>query len=194
MADRDHQQLSDFDNEYGKALLANAAMRLFLRQEARELAYVKGASKLSDEAIDAISALKTVRGPLLDGLPDERVARPGHHADRRRPTGVLDRELRPGARRADPPARAQRNRQTGLAGAMRLLVNDEWQEATAAVLGDRGVMQIRIAIALLRNPQVRAALVAIALLIVLLPGSLRRASWASSTSRQKAPAAAKAAW
>ena len=32
------QQLSDFDNEHGKALLANAAMRLFLRQEARELA------------------------------------------------------------------------------------------------------------------------------------------------------------
>ena len=49
------QQLSDFDNEHGKALLANAAMRLFLRQEARELAYVKDALALSEEAIEAIS-------------------------------------------------------------------------------------------------------------------------------------------
>jgi DNA helicase HerA-like ATPase len=56
------QQLSDFDNEHGKALLANAAMRLFLRQEARELTYVKGALDLTGEAIQAISALQTVRG------------------------------------------------------------------------------------------------------------------------------------
>ena len=78
------QQLSDFDNEHGKALLANAAMRLFLRQEARELAYVKGALKLTDEAIDAISSLKTVRGAVLHRLPDERLARRGHDPDRRR--------------------------------------------------------------------------------------------------------------
>jgi DNA helicase HerA-like ATPase len=56
------QQLSDFDNEHGKALLANAAMRLFLRQEARELSYVKESLALTDEAIDAISQLQTVRG------------------------------------------------------------------------------------------------------------------------------------
>ncbi len=56
------QQLSDFDNEHGKALLANAAMRLFLRQETRELAYMKDTLALSDEAIDAISQLQTVRG------------------------------------------------------------------------------------------------------------------------------------
>ena len=56
------QQLSDFDNEHGKALLANAAMRLFLRQEARELSYVKDALALSEEAIEAISQLQTVRG------------------------------------------------------------------------------------------------------------------------------------
>jgi len=56
------QQLSDFDNEHGKALLANAAMRLFLRQEARELAYVKESLTLTDEAIEAISQLQTVRG------------------------------------------------------------------------------------------------------------------------------------
>jgi TraG P-loop domain len=56
------QQLSDFDNEHGKALLANAAMRLFLRQEARELSYVKDSLALSEQAIDAISQLQTVRG------------------------------------------------------------------------------------------------------------------------------------
>jgi type IV secretory pathway VirB4 component len=56
------QQLSDFDNEHGKALLANAAMRLFLRQEARELAYVRDSLDLTGEAIDAISQLQTVRG------------------------------------------------------------------------------------------------------------------------------------
>ena len=56
------QQLSDFDNEHGKALLSNAAMRLFLRQEARELAYVKDSLRLSEQAIDAISQLQTVRG------------------------------------------------------------------------------------------------------------------------------------
>ena len=87
------QQLSDFDNEHGKALLANAAMRLFLRQEARELAYVKEALGLTDEAIEAISQLRTVRGQLLHRLPDERHARTGHAPDRGRPAGVLDREL-----------------------------------------------------------------------------------------------------
>ena len=56
------QQLSDFENDHGRALLANAAMRLFLRQEARELAYVRETLGLSGEAIDAIGSLKTVRG------------------------------------------------------------------------------------------------------------------------------------
>jgi type IV secretory pathway VirB4 component len=56
------QQLSDFETEHGRALLANAAMRLFLRQEARELAYAKEALALSDGAIEAIAGLQTVRG------------------------------------------------------------------------------------------------------------------------------------
>jgi hypothetical protein len=56
------QQLSDFENEHGRALLANASMRLFLRQEARELAYVQETLKLTGEAIEAIGSLKTVRG------------------------------------------------------------------------------------------------------------------------------------
>jgi hypothetical protein len=56
------QQLSDFETEHGKALLSNAAMRLFLRQEARELGYAREALALSDGAIEAISTLQTVRG------------------------------------------------------------------------------------------------------------------------------------
>ena len=56
------QQLSDFETEHGRALLANAAMRLFLRQEARELAYAKDALALSDGAIESIASLQTVRG------------------------------------------------------------------------------------------------------------------------------------
>ncbi|MGO9490133.1 MAG: VirB4 family type IV secretion system protein [Solirubrobacteraceae bacterium] len=56
------QQLSDFDNEHGRALLANAAMRLFLRQEAAELARMRDTLNLSEEALAAISSLKTVRG------------------------------------------------------------------------------------------------------------------------------------
>jgi type IV secretory pathway VirB4 component len=61
------QQLSDFDNEHGKALLANAAMRLILRQEPRELAYAQQALKLSDEAIEVIASLRSVRGQYSTG-------------------------------------------------------------------------------------------------------------------------------
>ncbi len=56
------QQLSDFDNEHGRALLANATMRLFLRQLPRELAYAKQTLGLSDQAVEAISQLETRRG------------------------------------------------------------------------------------------------------------------------------------
>ena len=103
------QQLSDFDNEHGKALLANAAMRLFLRQEARELSYVKGAGAHRRGDRRDLPAADRARA-TLDGLPDERLARTGDAADRRRAAGVLDRELRPRARRAHPPAGAQGER------------------------------------------------------------------------------------
>lgn len=55
------QQLKDFDNEHGRALIDNAAMKLFLRQEKRELAYVREALGLTATEIDAISQLQTVR-------------------------------------------------------------------------------------------------------------------------------------
>jgi hypothetical protein len=60
------QQLSDFENEHGRALLANATMRLFLRQEARELAYVQQALGLSAPALAAIGELNTVKGSHAD--------------------------------------------------------------------------------------------------------------------------------
>jgi hypothetical protein len=60
------QQLSDFENEHGRALLANATMRLFLRQESRELAYVREALGLSEEALAAIGDLTTVKGSHSD--------------------------------------------------------------------------------------------------------------------------------
>ncbi len=60
------QQLSDFENEHGRALLANATMRLFLRQEARELAYVKDTLGLSEPALEAIGELSTVKGAHAD--------------------------------------------------------------------------------------------------------------------------------
>jgi hypothetical protein len=60
------QQLSDFENEHGRALLTNATMRLFLRQETRELSYVKDALGLSEPALSAIGDLKTVKGAFAD--------------------------------------------------------------------------------------------------------------------------------
>lgn len=55
------QQLSDFDTPYGRALLKNAAMRLFLHQDATELDYMQGALDLTSEQVAAISALQTAK-------------------------------------------------------------------------------------------------------------------------------------
>ncbi|MHB1836019.1 MAG: hypothetical protein ACYCXW_13740, partial [Solirubrobacteraceae bacterium] len=55
------QQLSDFDNEHGRALLGNAAMRLFLRQDAKELSYMQAALDLTDEQAAAIAGLQTAK-------------------------------------------------------------------------------------------------------------------------------------
>jgi DNA helicase HerA-like ATPase len=127
------QQLSDFDNEHGRALLANAAMRLFLRQEARELAYVKGTLNLTGEAIDAISTLTTVRGQfstayLMNGSRGQGTLQIGvasmeywiASSDPARDEHIRQRALRETQKKGWP--------------AMRLLVNDEWQEAVAVEL------------------------------------------------------------
>ena len=127
------QQLSDFDCEYGTALLANAAMRLFLRQETRELAYVKGALKLTDEAIDAISTLKTVRGAfstayLMNGTRGEGTLQIG--------VGPLEYWIASSDPARDEPVRrhALRQAQQQSWPALRLLVSEEWQAAAASEL------------------------------------------------------------
>jgi DNA helicase HerA-like ATPase len=55
------QQLSDFDNEHGRALLANAAMKVFLRQQSGELAHAQAAIRLTDEEVHTISSLRTAK-------------------------------------------------------------------------------------------------------------------------------------
>jgi hypothetical protein len=55
------QQLSDFAGEYGRALIRNSTMQLFLRQSPDELRYVQDALRLSEEEIRAIGRLKTVK-------------------------------------------------------------------------------------------------------------------------------------
>ena len=92
------QQLSDFDCEYGKALVANATMQLYLRQLARELAYFKGDKATHRPGNRDDRRAENGQGPFLDGLPDQRLTRRGNHPDRCRVTRALDRELRPRAR------------------------------------------------------------------------------------------------
>jgi hypothetical protein len=55
------QQLSDFDNEHGRALLKNAAMQLFLGQDAKELSYMRDTLALTGEQLAAIGALRTAK-------------------------------------------------------------------------------------------------------------------------------------
>jgi DNA helicase HerA-like ATPase len=124
------QQLSDFDNEHGRALLANAAMRLFLRQEARELSYVKGALKLSDEAIEAISSLKTVRGAfstayLMNGSRGEGTLQIG--------VGALEYWIASSDPARDEHIRRRALRETSDDGwaALRLLADENWQQQVA---------------------------------------------------------------
>jgi DNA helicase HerA-like ATPase len=131
------QQLSDFDNEHGKALLANAAMRLFLRQEARELTYVKDALKLTDEAIDAISSLRTVRGAystayLMNGTRGQGTIQIG--------VGPWEYWIASSDPARDEPIRQRALRESGgdSWAALKLLVQEEWQEHLAAELEGAG--------------------------------------------------------
>jgi hypothetical protein len=127
------QQLSDFDNEHGKALLANAAMRLFLRQEARELSYVKDSLALTNEAIDAISQLQTVRGRystayLMNGARGQGALQIA--------VGALEYWIA-----TSDPARDEHIRQRALREsgqdpwrALELLANEQWQQSAAGHL------------------------------------------------------------
>ena len=124
------QQLSDFDNENGKALLANAAMRLFLRQEARELTYVKESLDLTDEAIEAISALQTVRGRhssayLMNGTRGQGTIQI--------PVGPLEYWIASSDPARDEPVRRRAMRESAEDPweALALLGDGDWQERSA---------------------------------------------------------------
>lgn len=56
------QQITDFDTEYGKALLANARMRVSGRQEAQELEQMRKALRNTEEREAAMAQLRTVPG------------------------------------------------------------------------------------------------------------------------------------
>ncbi|HTZ62664.1 MAG TPA: hypothetical protein VMB51_01015 [Solirubrobacteraceae bacterium] len=127
------QQLSDFENEHGKALLANAAMRLFLRQQARELAYVKDSLALSDAAIEAISELRTVRGHyatayLMNGTRGAGTVQIG--------VGALEYWIATSDPARDEHIRQHALRQTeGQAWpALELLADRDWQQKLALAL------------------------------------------------------------
>lgn len=128
------QQLSDFANEYGKALLANVTMRLFVHQEARELAYIKDDLQLTDEAIDAISSLKTYRGTfstayLMNGLRGEGTIQIL--------VGLLEYWIASNDPDKDEPIRQRALQETDLEGwlALTLLVDPRWQEVVRGELG-----------------------------------------------------------
>jgi hypothetical protein len=127
------QQLSDFDNEHGKALLANAAMRLFLRQETRELTYVKAALGLSDEAIEAISTLRTVRGAfstayLMNGSRGQGTIQVA--------VGAREYWIASSDPARDEPVRRRALREADGDGwrALELLASSDWQEHLASEL------------------------------------------------------------
>jgi hypothetical protein len=56
------QQLSDFDTEYGLALINNSTMQLFLAQHKNELPLIREAMNLTEEETNIIKSLKTVKG------------------------------------------------------------------------------------------------------------------------------------
>jgi hypothetical protein len=130
------QQLSDFDNEYGRALLANAPMRLFLRQEAKELAYVKGALNLTGEAIEAIASLETVGGLyslgyLMNGTRGEGTLQIG--------VGPIERWIASSDPDRDEPLRQLAIRESPATEqdgwpALELLIDDAWQTRIATEL------------------------------------------------------------
>lgn len=127
------QQLSDFDCEHGKALLANAAMRLFLRQEAVELAYVQSALKLTSEAIESIASLRTLKGEyslayLMNGSRGEGTVQIS--------VGPLERWVAGSDPDIEQPVRQLALAESGQdpVAAWRLLADEDWQAHAAAEL------------------------------------------------------------
>jgi len=131
------QQLSDFDNPHGRALLANAAMKVFLRQQAGELAHARKAIRLSDEEVHTISSLRTakrdyalayvINGTRGRGTVQIKVG------PREYWTATSDPDR-------DEPLRQQALRETGGDAweALALLADPAWHDGLAAAAGEVG--------------------------------------------------------
>jgi hypothetical protein len=133
------QQLSDFDCEDGRALLANASMQIHLRQLARELGYFSEKKLLGEEAIGTISTLPMSKGSfttayVVNGTRVDATVRIG--------VGSMERWIASNDPPRDLPIRWLAIRQTegefrasGKArwywAAMRLLVDEAWQARVA---------------------------------------------------------------
>jgi hypothetical protein len=62
------QQMSDFDGEYGRALLRNSTLQLLLAQHPHELPRLKEALDLTDQEAAIIAQLRTVKGQYAQML------------------------------------------------------------------------------------------------------------------------------
>ena len=109
------QFFRDFDSEQGRAMLANHAIALCLPNERRDLEHARDSLALTDTDIAEIDRAAQPEGRLLHALHDLQT-RPRRGPDRPRRPRILDRELKPRARPAPPPRRAQRHRRRRLAG------------------------------------------------------------------------------
>ena len=62
------QQMSDFDGEYGRALLRNSTLQLLLAQHPHELPRLKEALNLTDQEAAIVAQLRTVKGQYAQML------------------------------------------------------------------------------------------------------------------------------
>jgi len=62
------QQMSDFDGEYGRALLRNSTLQLLLAQHPHELPRLKEALDLTDQEAAIVAQLRTVKGQYAQML------------------------------------------------------------------------------------------------------------------------------
>lgn len=122
------QQLSDFENEHGRALLQNAAMRLLLHQDARELSYMREALQLTGEQVAAIAGLQTAKRQYATAFLMNGTRGSGTISIR---LGPEEYWLASSDPVADEPLRERALRQTGGDAwrALELLADPAWQAA-----------------------------------------------------------------
>ena len=114
------RQRSDLAGPWGKALLDNSTMQLFLRQSPEELAYLRDALKLTDAEVAQIVHLKTdkrraAQAYLINGTRER------HGVGAAWPAGVLDLHVGPdrGSSRAGGVVEGSRAEPVGGSGAAR---------------------------------------------------------------------------